>query len=124
MMWKHFETIQEAYVRPYYIFNCSFRNPQYIHMRVPLEKGRDIVESMYGNISGDAIPRYIATAEGKIPLHRSNVLCYEDGRAVLRKPWSGEEVTYPDAAELLYSDDNSFAFNKLWQGGLIVGVDG
>jgi KamA family protein len=111
-MWKLCETVQEAYVRPYYLFNCSFRNPQYTHMRVPLEKGRDIVESMYGNISGDAIPRYIATAGGKIPLHRSNVRGYEDGRAVLRKPWSGEEVTYPDADPGLYSRDDDFAFGK------------
>ena len=67
-MWKLCETIQEAYVRPYYIFNCSYRNPEFSHFRVPLEVGRDIVESMYGNISGDAIPRYIATAGGKIPI--------------------------------------------------------
>ena len=39
-------------MRPYYVFNCSYRNPQYKHMRVPLEVGQDIVESMYGNISG------------------------------------------------------------------------
>ena len=111
-MWKLCETIQEAYVRPYYIFNCSFRNPQYTHMRVPLEKGRDIMESMYGNLSGDAIPRYIATAGGKIPLHRSNVLRYEDGQAVLKKPWNGEEVTYPDADQSLYEAEYGFAFNK------------
>ncbi|NOQ45766.1 MAG: KamA family radical SAM protein, partial [Desulfobulbaceae bacterium] len=30
-MWKLCETIQEAYVRPYYIFNCSYRNPQFVH---------------------------------------------------------------------------------------------
>jgi KamA family protein len=26
-MWKLCETIQEAHVRPYYVFNCSYRNP-------------------------------------------------------------------------------------------------
>jgi lysine 2,3-aminomutase len=96
-MWKLCETVQEAYVRPYYVFNCSYRNPQFAHLRVPVETGRDIIESMYGNISGDAIPRYIATAGGKIPLHRSNVVRSEAGRLVLRKPWSGELVEYPDA---------------------------
>ncbi len=112
-MWKLCETIQEsAYVRPYYIFNCSYRNPQYTHMRVPVEKGRDIVESMYGNISGDAIPRYIAAAGGKIPLHRDNVVRREDGDIVLRKPWSGEETSYPDALPEMYDDDTDFAFNK------------
>jgi KamA family protein len=108
-MWKLCETIQEAYVRPYYIFNCSYRNPQFTHFRVPLEVGRDIVESMYGNISGDAIPRYIATAGGKIPLHRSNVVTMTDNSYTLKKPWNGQEVSYPDADPQLYANDR-FAF--------------
>ncbi len=108
-MWKLCETIQEAYVRPYYIFNCSYRNPQFTHFRVPLEVGRDIVESMYGTISGDAIPRYIATAGGKIPLHRSNVVATTGTTYTLKKPWNGQEVSYPDADPQLYANDR-FAF--------------
>ncbi len=104
-MWKLCETIQEAYVRPYYIFNCSYRNPQFKHFRVPLEVGRDIVESMYGNISGDAIPRYIATAGGKIPMHRDNVVLAHDGQYTLKKPWNGEEVSYPDADPEIYNHE-------------------
>ncbi len=110
-MWKLCETIQEAYVRPYYIFNCSYRNPQFAHLRVPVEVGRDIVESMYGNISGDAIPRFIATAGGKIPLHRDNVVSATDEDILLRKPWSGEEVKYPDANPEEYHR-KKFAFAK------------
>jgi KamA family protein len=110
-MWKLCETIQENYVRPYYIFNCSFRNPQFSHFRVPVEKGRDIVESMYGNISGDAIPRYIATAGGKIPLHRNNVRGYENNALILEKPWSKETVSYPDADPAVYQT-TAFAFKK------------
>jgi lysine 2,3-aminomutase len=110
-MWKLCETIQEAYVRPYYIFNCSYRNPQFAHFRVPLEVGRDIVESMYGNISGDAIPRYIATAGGKIPLHRSNVVSSENNSYTLKKPWNGQEASYPDADPEVYRSD-LFSFAK------------
>ena len=110
-MWKLCETIQESYVRPYYIFNCSYRNPQFSHFRVPVEKGRDIVESMYGNISGDAIPRYIATAGGKIPLHRSNVVDRKGSDVVMKKPWSGETVKYPDADPDEYADPY-FSFAK------------
>ena len=110
-MWKLCETIQESYVRPYYVFNCSYRNPQFQHLRVPVERGRDIVESMYGNISGDAIPRYIATAGGKIPLHRSNVVGREGNQVILRKPWSGEQVQYPDPDPENYGGDD-FAFGK------------
>jgi len=111
-MWHLCETIQSSYVRPYYLFNCSFRNPEFAHMRVPVQKGQDIVESMYGNISGDAIPRYIATAGGKVPLHRSNIVEFKDGKVVLKKPWSGEIAEYPDADPAVYADDNSFAFKK------------
>lgn len=110
-MWKLCETIHESYVRPYYIFNCSYRNPQFTHFRVPLEVGRDIVESMYGNISGDAIPRYIATAGGKIPLHRDNVVSSKGEDYLLRKPWNNEEVTYPDADPDIYGKED-FAFRK------------
>jgi hypothetical protein len=110
-MWQLCETIHSAYVRPYYVFNCSYLNPQFAHLRVPVEKGRDIIESMYGNIAGDAIPRYIATAGGKIPLHRSNVVAAGKGALVLRKPWSAEEVDYPDADPKAYADKAS-AFAK------------
>ncbi len=110
-MWKLCEVIQEAYVRPYYIFNCSYRNPQFAHLRVPIEVGQDIVEGMYGNISGDAIPRYIATAGGKIPLHRTNVVGRDNGDIVLRKPWSGEEVRYPDA-DISEYNNKRFSFLK------------
>lgn len=110
-MWKLCETIQENYVRPYYIFNCSFRNPQFSHFRVPVKIGRDIVESMYGNISGDAIPRYIATAGGKIPLHRDNVRSRDGHTLILEKPWSKEKVSYPDADPAVY-ENSAFAFKK------------
>jgi lysine 2,3-aminomutase len=110
-MWKLCETVQESYVRPYYVFNCSYRNPQFAHFRVPIEKGRDIIESMYGNISGDAIPRYIATAGGKIPLHRNNVMGRDGNDVILRKPWNAEEVAYPDADPQLYAE-TAFAFAK------------
>lgn len=114
-MWKLCETIQESYVRPYYVFNCSYRNPQFKHFRVPLEVGRDIVESMYGNISGDAIPRYISTAGGKIPMHRDNVVgSGADGEYTLRKPWNGQEVSYPDADKALYAAPH-FAFEAYWK---------
>jgi len=102
------EVLQESYIRPYYLFNCSFRNPQFAHFRVPVEIGRDIVEGLYGNISGDAVPRYIATAGGKIPLHRSNVARREGDNIILKKPWSGEEAVYPDMSMEDYNKPFSF----------------
>jgi len=110
-MWKLSELLQESYIRPYYLFNCSFRNPEFGHLRVPISIGRDLVESMYGNIAGDAIPRYLATAGGKIPLHKDNVAqINEGGDYILKKPWSGEEVPYPDMSMEEYN--KPFAFDK------------
>lgn len=110
-MWKLSEALQESYIRPYYLFNCSFRNPEFGHMRVPISIGRDLVESMYGNIAGDAIPRYLATAGGKIPLHKDNVAqINEGGDYILKKPWSDEEVPYPDMSMEEYK--KPYAFEK------------
>ena len=77
----------------------------------PDKRFGDLIESMYGNISGDAIPRYIATAGGKIPLHRSNVVRRNGNDVILIKPWSEEEVSYPDADPEVYADTR-FAFNR------------
>jgi lysine 2,3-aminomutase len=107
-MWKLCETIQEAYVRPYYVFNCNY-HPRLQHLRVPLALGQEIIESMYGNLSGDAIPRYIATAGGKIPLHKTNLLGRKDGNVRMQKPWSEERIIYPDADPLEYARKD-FAF--------------
>jgi lysine 2,3-aminomutase len=78
---------------------------------VPIEIGRDIVESMYGNISGDAIPRYIATAGGKIPLHRNNMVGKKGIDIIMKKPWNKEKVNYPDADPAEYSN-TEFSFLK------------
>ncbi len=115
-MWKLCETIQESYVRPYYVFNCSYRNPQFRHLRVPVETGRDIVEGMYGNISGDAIPRYISTAGGKIPMHRDNIIGRDGDMVTMRKPWSGEEVSYPDTDREEY-ENRDFGLLKYGSSG-------
>jgi len=113
-MWKLCELLQESYIRPYYLFNCSHRNPEFAHMRVPISVGREIVESMYGNIAGDAIPRYLATAGGKIPLHRDNVIqINEGGDYILRKPWDGSEVPYPDMSMEEYK--KPLGFDKYYE---------
>jgi len=102
-MWKLCETLQENYVRPYYVFNCSPRNKQFSHLRVPTEVGQEIIESMYGNISGDAIPRYIAAQGGKIPLHRTNVVKRSKNSVTLKRPWDGSMTDYPDRDPSSYS---------------------
>lgn len=108
-MWKLCETVQDAYVRPYYLFNCSHRNPQFKHLRVPVHVGQDLVESMYGNLSGDLIPRYIALADGKVPLHRCNIQDRTETELTFVKPWDGARISYQDADPEEYARQD-FAF--------------
>jgi lysine 2,3-aminomutase len=64
---------------------------------------------MYGNICGDAIPRYLATAGGKIPLHKDNVVQANEGSDyMLKKPWSDEIVPYPDMSMERYRESYGF----------------
>lgn len=97
-MWKLLETLQEARVQPYYLFNCSYRDPQFKHLRVPVGTGREIIRSTIGNLSGDIRPTYIATAGGKIPLNEDYLTGKKDKKTLLlKKPWNNEIVEYPDA---------------------------
>ena len=69
------------------------------------------IEIMMDNLY-PSILRYIATAGGKIPLHRSNVVKQEGSQITLKKPWSGAEVRYPDADDSIYAE-NQFSFTKI-----------
>lgn len=60
----------------------------------------------------DAIPWRIATAEDKIPLHRSNVAGRANGEIALTKTWSGERVAHPDADPEIYADE-AFFFTRI-----------
>lgn len=49
-------------------------------------------------------------SDGKSPMHDNNVVTREDdGNIILKKPWNGQEVTYPDAGPALY-DNTLFSF--------------
>ncbi len=55
-------------VRPYYLYQAQIVAGTE-HMRVPIEKGLDIMRALRGNTTGFAIPQYVLdTPTGKIPL--------------------------------------------------------
>jgi len=79
-------------VRPYYIYH-----PQIVegteHLRIPIEKGLDIMKSLRGNTSGFAIPQYVLdTPTGKIPISPNHVIGRKDDFFILeqlnKEPWS------------------------------------
>ncbi|MFP4477260.1 MAG: KamA family radical SAM protein [Desulfatibacillaceae bacterium] len=103
-MWSLCEHLLGAYVKPHYLMQCSERHPQFAHLRVPVSVGRGLVESMYGNLPGDAIPRYVALSTGKVPLASSHVIQSGGNKVVLCRPWDGQEVVYQDADTGAYKD--------------------
>ncbi len=96
-MWRLCEAMQEAFVTPYMVYNCC-GDKKMDYLQVPLDRGRAIIESMYGNLADDAVPRYVVEAQGAVPVATDNVIDRNgQGRLLLRKPWNGEIIIYPDA---------------------------
>lgn len=79
-----------ARVKPYYLYHCD--NVSGVsHFMTSIERGREIMSSMLGHISGYALPRYIITTTlGKIPLERA-YLSDEEGSCTLEN-YKGETI--------------------------------
>lgn len=79
-----------ARVKPYYLYHCD--NVSGVsHFMTSIEKGREIMASMLGHISGYALPRYIITTSlGKIPLERSYLT--EKGGECVVENYKGETM--------------------------------
>ena len=63
-------------VRPYYLHHLDQARGT-AHFRVPVERGREIIEAMRGRVSGLGIPQYVLDppgGQGKVPLHADNLL--------------------------------------------------
>ncbi len=78
-------------VRPYYLYQAQTVEGT-AHLRVPIEKGLDLMRSLRGNTTGFAIPQYVLdTPTGKIPLSPNHVLGRADDDVVLldlkKKAW-------------------------------------
>jgi lysine 2,3-aminomutase len=60
--------------RPYYIYQAQIVEGTG-HLRVPVEKGLDLMRSLRGNTTGFAIPQYVLdTPFGKVPLSPNHVV--------------------------------------------------
>ncbi|MBX9703030.1 MAG: hypothetical protein K2X39_02635, partial [Silvanigrellaceae bacterium] len=79
-------------VRPYYIYQ-----PQIVegteHLRIPIEKGLDIMKELRGSTTGFAIPQYVLdTPSGKVPLSPNHVIGRMGENFIVeqlnKKPWA------------------------------------
>ena len=73
-------------VRPYYLYQAQVIGGT-AHLRVPIERGMEIMERLQGNTTGFAIPRYVLdTPFGKVPLTRDYILGRAGDHVVMRTP--------------------------------------
>ena len=91
---KLVEGLVRIRVRPYYLYQAQTVEGT-AHLRVPIEKGLDLIRSLRGNTTGFAIPQYVLdTPTGKIPLSPNYILGRENDNVVLvdlkQKRWREE----------------------------------
>ena len=84
-------------VRPYYVFHAHLVSGT-AHLRVPIERGLKIMQSLRGKLSGYGIPLYILdTPSGKIPLSEQPILGLE-----------GNDVLVQDLHGALWREKNAW----------------
>ena len=74
-------------VRPYYLYACDLIKGT-AHLRVPVQKGVELIRGLRGFTSGYAVPQFVIDAPGgggKIPINPDYVESTDaDGRMLLR----------------------------------------
>ncbi|MEY2987409.1 MAG: hypothetical protein RJB13_930 [Pseudomonadota bacterium] len=77
------EGLVQMRVRPYYLYQAQTVEGT-AHLRVPIEKGLDLMRSLRGNTTGFAIPQYVLdTPTGKIPLSPNQIVGRDNDEVVL-----------------------------------------
>ncbi len=94
-------------VRPYYLYQCDLAEGL-AHLRTPVGKGIEIIESLIGHTSGFCVPTYVIDAPGgggKIPIMPNYLISWSTNKVVLRN-YEGVITTYkePDSYEPVFCD--------------------
>lgn len=86
----------EIRVRPYYIHQLD-RVPGTAHFRVPMDRALDLVGTMRGTLSGQAIPHFMVDLPGgggKVELTPESIVAKDENRWVFQN-FEGRRFTYP-----------------------------
>lgn len=94
-------------VRPYYLYQCDM-SEGLTHLRTPVGKGIEIIESLIGHTSGFAVPTYVIDAPGgggKIPIMPNYIISWSTNKVILRN-FQGVITSYkePDSYEPIFCD--------------------
>jgi len=69
-------------VRPYYLYHCD-KAAGISHFSTSIEKGRGIIDGLFGYMTGFGVPQYVLTTKiGKIPISNDYVNSAPDGLVV------------------------------------------
>lgn len=96
-----FRMLLRIRVKPYYLFQADLTRGT-DHFRTTTECGIAIMRSLYGHLSGMAVPTYALDApggKGKIPLTPRYIL--GRGKDLVFENYLGEVCTYPEAGEAI-----------------------
>ncbi len=88
-------------VRPYYLYACDLIEGS-SHLRVPVERGIEIIRSLRGHTTGYAVPQFVIDAPGgggKVPVNPAYVQAIQDGIVELRN-FEGRSFTYPSGVRM------------------------
>jgi lysine 2,3-aminomutase len=94
-----FRALLRIRVKPYYLFQADLTRGT-DHFRTRTEVGIELMRSLYGHISGMAIPTFALDApggKGKIPLTPNYLL--SGGNQLICKNFRGETCSYPETGE-------------------------
>ncbi len=92
-------------VRPYYLYHCD-NVVGVSHFVTRLEQGKELMESLHGNITGFSMPSYIITTQlGKIPINKDYV--NKQGEQYLLKGYQGNTMIYNESALVDSPDSNT-----------------
>ena len=88
-------------VRPYYLYACDLIEGS-SHLRVPIQRGVEIIRALRGHTTGYAIPQLVIDAPGgggKIPVNPEYVQAVRDGLVELRN-FEGKAYVYPAGSRM------------------------
>jgi lysine 2,3-aminomutase len=84
-------------VRPYYLYQLDLIQGS-SHLKVPVTRGIEIIESLRGHTTGYAIPQYVIDAPGgggKVPVNPGYTL-YHDAEKIVIRNYEGKVWEYPE----------------------------
>jgi lysine 2,3-aminomutase len=109
---KLFRALAEMRIKPYYLHHPDLA-PGTSHFRLSLKEGQQLMQSLQGNLSGIALPRYmldIPGGFGKVPVEAPWVEEKDGGYIVTDR--HGEKHLYPPEAKpkaaLVHASDGIF----------------